>query len=264
MPLTVAALFSMPGLDAFTVLAGRRHLSERTITWAHVIELCDPTPWLQGGELVLTTGLALDPDDEDVQCDYVRRLAGAGAAALGFGTGLSHEAVPAAVCAQADELGLPLFEVPRPVPFLAVTKSVAGRPAAELYETVQRAVEAQRRLTRAALDRGMPGILAALIRLVPGWALVLDRRGQVLAAHPADAARRADAVRAELSRHPARSTQVAISVAVADFNATIQSLGKSRSGAAIWRWVTGTRRPRSTGSSSDMPRRWQAWSCSAR
>lgn len=231
MPLTVAALLSMPGLDELNVLAGRRHLSERTITWAHVIELADPTPWLQGGELVLTTGLGLGPA-EDSQRDYARRLAGAGAAALGFGTGLSYQGVPPAVCAEADELGLPLFEVPRPVPFLAVTKAVAGRLAAEQYETVQRAVDAQRRLTSAALDRGMPGILAALIRLVPGWALVLDRRGQVLAAHPADAARKAEAVRAELSRHPARSTQIAISVAVADFNATIQSLGKGRS---TWR-----------------------------
>ncbi len=149
MPLTVAALLSMPGLDELQVLAGRRHLTERTITWAHVIELADPTPWLQGGELVLTTGLGLGPDEES-QRDYVRRLAGADAAALGFGTGLSFAAVPPAVCAQADELGLPLFEVPRPVPFLAVTKAVAGRLAAEQYETVQRAVEAQRRLTRAA------------------------------------------------------------------------------------------------------------------
>jgi purine catabolism regulator len=43
------------------VLAGRSSL-DREVVWAHSIELTDPAPWLNGGELVLTTGLRLVPD----------------------------------------------------------------------------------------------------------------------------------------------------------------------------------------------------------
>ena len=66
------------------------------LAWAHAIELDDPTPFLRGGELVLTTGLRL-PRAAAGQEEYVDRLVAAGAAALGFGTGLRHGRVPAGV-----------------------------------------------------------------------------------------------------------------------------------------------------------------------
>ena len=54
-------------------LAGRSGLTNE-VTWAHASELDDPTPWLLGGELIMTTGLAI-PSDERGQCDYLERLA---------------------------------------------------------------------------------------------------------------------------------------------------------------------------------------------
>ncbi|MFH8475928.1 PucR family transcriptional regulator ligand-binding domain-containing protein [Streptomyces sp. NPDC018000] len=114
-----------------TVLAGRSAL-DREVVWAHSIELADPTPWLSGGELLLTTGLRL-PGTPAGQRAYVARLAGAGVAAVAFGTGLSHAQVPAAVVAAAEEAGLPLLEVPLPTPFVAITKAVMERLAEQSY-----------------------------------------------------------------------------------------------------------------------------------
>ena len=48
------------------VLAGASEL-DRRIEWVHSIELADPTPWLRGGELLLTTGLHLPADDRFAQ-----------------------------------------------------------------------------------------------------------------------------------------------------------------------------------------------------
>src|SRR6478735_237925 len=59
----------------------------RRVTWAHSTDLDDPTPWLTGGELILTTGLRLDPSPSE-QRAYVERLADAGVAGLGFGVGI--------------------------------------------------------------------------------------------------------------------------------------------------------------------------------
>ncbi|MGH2924151.1 MAG: PucR family transcriptional regulator ligand-binding domain-containing protein, partial [Solirubrobacterales bacterium] len=53
---TVAGLTSELGLE---IVAGEAAAGEREIRWAHISELADPTPWLSGGELLLTTGIQL-------------------------------------------------------------------------------------------------------------------------------------------------------------------------------------------------------------
>ena len=55
-----------------TVVAGEAGL-DRAVRWVHISELDDPTPWLSGGELLLTTGLQLGDDAQ--QREYVARLA---------------------------------------------------------------------------------------------------------------------------------------------------------------------------------------------
>ena len=57
------------------------------LTWVHGIELLDPTPYLSGGELVLTTGQRL-PAERDECRAFVQRLAAHGVGALGFGVGV--------------------------------------------------------------------------------------------------------------------------------------------------------------------------------
>ena len=33
---------------------------DNAVRWVHISEIVDPTPWLSGGELLLTTGLQLE------------------------------------------------------------------------------------------------------------------------------------------------------------------------------------------------------------
>ncbi|WP_433541205.1 PucR family transcriptional regulator ligand-binding domain-containing protein [Streptosporangium sandarakinum] len=129
------------------VLAGHDGL-DRPVSWVAVSELEDPTPFLEGGELVLTTGMRLDADNA---APYVARLVGKGVTGLGLGVGLGHETVPAELVAAAARAGLPLVEVPRDTPFVAISKLVSDLIAAEQYDEISRAFAAQGRLTRAAL-----------------------------------------------------------------------------------------------------------------
>ena len=76
------------------VVAGEAGL-DRPVRWVHISELADPTPWLSGGELLLTTGLPLGDDAE--QREYVARLVRRGLTGLGFGAGFSHDRVPDAL-----------------------------------------------------------------------------------------------------------------------------------------------------------------------
>src|SRR3954469_18723224 len=97
------------------VVAGEAGL-DRAVRWVHISELEDPTPWLSGGELLLTTGLQLGGGAD--QHAYVEPLADHQLAGIGLGTGFSHDTVPEALAATADERGLPLFEVPYEMPFI--------------------------------------------------------------------------------------------------------------------------------------------------
>src|SRR4051794_41982239 len=86
------------------VVAGEAGL-DRAVRWVHISELEDPTPWLSGGELLLTTGMALE--DPERQRAYVRRLAGHGLAGLGLGTGFAPQGVPDPLGEAAPGPGLP-------------------------------------------------------------------------------------------------------------------------------------------------------------
>src|SRR4051812_34894904 len=94
--------------------------AEAPIRWVHPTELGDPTPWLSGGELILTTGMRLKTDV--LQREFVDRLSSRHAAGVGFGTGFDHAKLTEALCEAAREAGLPLFEVPYELPFIAITE----------------------------------------------------------------------------------------------------------------------------------------------
>ncbi|MGW4424334.1 PucR family transcriptional regulator [Streptosporangium sp. NPDC004631] len=158
------------------VLAGQDGL-DRPVRWVAVSELEDPTPFLEGGELVLTTGMRLDAGNAG---PYVDRLVGRGVTGLGFGVGLGHETIPAELVEAAALAGLPLIEVPRDTPFVAIGKLVSDLIAAEQYDEISRAFAAQGRLTRAALrPEGPFAVIDRLAHELGGWAVLLDEAGAV-------------------------------------------------------------------------------------
>jgi PucR family transcriptional regulator, purine catabolism regulatory protein len=164
------------------LVAGEAGL-ENAVRWVHISELEDPTPWLSGGELLLTTGMALE--DPDAQRAYVRRLAGHRLVGLGLGTGFAHREVPAALRETAAELGFPLLEVPYEVPFIAVTEKAASHLVNEHYAVLRRALSAHERLERIVLsERGLDGVAEALASLIGGPAVIFDARGAELVRHP--------------------------------------------------------------------------------
>ena len=155
----------------------------REISFALTTELPEPFPWLSGGELVLTTGIRLPSTGPD-RARYLAGLDQAGVAAVGFGTGLSHPSVPADLVTAADELGLPLFEVPLPTPFTAVAKRVMRRLAEQEYESVLRASRAQPKMTRAVVDGGPGATVRELAVATESTAALLDLGGRVLECWP--------------------------------------------------------------------------------
>ncbi|KOG67418.1 PucR family transcriptional regulator, partial [Streptomyces varsoviensis] len=92
MPPTLASLVHHSALK-LTVLAGEDKLAT-PVRWAHVSELADPVPWMEGGELLLITAMKIDAENPAAMRRYVKRLVGAGVVGLGFAVGVNYEQVP--------------------------------------------------------------------------------------------------------------------------------------------------------------------------
>ncbi|GGX20158.1 hypothetical protein GCM10010297_46810 [Streptomyces malachitofuscus] len=198
MPPTLASLVHHSALK-LTVRAGEDRL-DAPVRWAHASELADPVPYMEGGELLLITALKLDAEDREAMRRYVKRLVGAGVVGLGFAVGVHYEDIPDALVDAARAEGLPLLEVPRRTPFLAISKAVSAAIAADQYRAVTAGFAAQRELTRQTLTAGPEGLLAALAAQVDGWAALYDASGAVVATAPDWAVRRAARLTPDVTR----------------------------------------------------------------
>lgn len=177
MPVTIGQLCADERLR-LRVLAGRGSLHQG-ITWAHTSELLDPTPWLQGGELLMTLGLALT-DDEAEQRAYVGRLAQSGLAGLAFDTGIVHDRVPPAVVDEARAADFPLLAIPADTPFIAISRAVISRLNADEVAAVGLVARRQERVAAGALDDGAAGAVHALARALSATVVLVDADGRVL------------------------------------------------------------------------------------
>ncbi len=172
------------------LLAGEDGL-DLPIRWVHMSELLDPTPWLSGGEVLLSTGMQLDTQVR--QREFIERLVANRTAGLGFAIGIVHDEVPPALIEAAARRDFPLFEVPYELPFIAITEAAFTHLVNEQYAVLRRALAAQERLERVVLsERGLQELAGTLATLVGGAVLLFDARGELLVQHafrrPVDAA----------------------------------------------------------------------------
>lgn len=125
MPITCNSILNMEPLkNEIKLLGGTAGLSN-AVRWTHVLESAEAIQFLQGNELTFITGVSIG-SDTDVLVSVVERLAAQRVAGLVINTGKFILRVPAAVVKKADELGLPLFEIPWKVRLVDVTKLIGA------------------------------------------------------------------------------------------------------------------------------------------
>ena len=186
--LTVEGLVAELGLK---LLSGEE-AAQAHVRWVHSTELPDPTPWLRGGELLLTTGLQLQ--SAKAQRELIVRLAEHEIGGLGFGTGFAHKRLPPALADEARKRSFPLFEVPYELPFIAITERVFAQLLDERYEMLQRSMAGDV-LAEALTGRLYPDELQARLR-----PFGIGERAAVLAFAPPDPAVAAPLVERILAR----------------------------------------------------------------
>lgn len=199
MSVTLDDLLGESSLRLSLVVRGDPGALDAPIVWVHSSESVDPTPYLEGGEMLLVTGLQW-PDElpqegesrangslaeESVQGGgslrgYAARLADAGVRGVGFGIGVAHAAIPQWLVDECEQSGVPLLSVPLETPFIAISKRVArgvssGRRQefASLYHNQQQLIRSTRQIDPVR------GIVTKTAQLVGGWAAFLNPAGSV-------------------------------------------------------------------------------------
>ncbi|MGY2874367.1 PucR family transcriptional regulator, purine catabolism regulatory protein [Marmoricola sp. URHA0025 HA25] len=180
--------------------AGSEALPDTPITAVHISELLDPSPYLTGGELLLTTGITL-PRSRMACRRYVTTLQRSGVSAVGIGLGPVHQEVPAQLASVCAELSFPLLVVPVATPFLTVTKAYWRALSRSSEQHLKDAIAAHRMLVDAAASPDpAASVLRLLARWLAGWAATLDQNGTLDQVHPAGFSDAAQVMQTEVKR----------------------------------------------------------------
>lgn len=183
MAITLRELIRTASFHLSALVDGRPEALDEPISWVHATELIDPTPYVEGGELILTTGLQLSEFEpmDDRERRYVERLNDKGVRGIGFGTGIHHTHVPQWLVAQCESWNVPLIAIPQETPFIAIEKSISRSLADSKQQTVLTLYNEQRQLFRSieTLDP-LSSIIKRLAELIGGWAAFINPLGKVM------------------------------------------------------------------------------------
>ncbi|MFE6870579.1 PucR family transcriptional regulator [Kitasatospora sp. NPDC057692] len=167
------------------VVAGADHL-ERPVRWVHVSELPDVAGMLRGGELVLSTGIAL-PEDREGLARYVRELADIGVAGLVIEYGRRYfDTLPRALVHAAEQRGLPLIALRRELRFVAVTEAVHALVVNAQLEQLRTSEAIHQVFNELVVEGAEPAEVVRQVARIAGAPVVLENLAhQVLTHDPA-------------------------------------------------------------------------------
>ncbi|KUF06171.1 PucR family transcriptional regulator [Leucobacter sp. G161] len=166
---TLSQLLELPELGLSLLQAGP---GDPELSWVSITELLSMNDYLEGGEIIMTTGLSLGANDPGWR-DFVAGLSRARVAAIGFGIGVNHDTVPAPLLHAASTYRVALFEIPLPIPFIAVSKAVAGLLRSDELRAARSALQVQLRLLDSARGTQDPAEVLASISQATGRQLAL-------------------------------------------------------------------------------------------
>ncbi|RAY12507.1 PucR family transcriptional regulator [Actinomadura craniellae] len=167
------------------VVAGHDRLGAR-VRWVHSAEVTDIAHLLHGGELVLTTGIAL-PEQPARLRDYVADLAAVGASGLMVELGRRWAgALPPALISAAEEHGLAVVVLARETIFIDITESVHAYILDAQLAELRASEQLHEIFTRLSVEGASADEVVRQTAVLGGHPVVLENLAhQVLAADAA-------------------------------------------------------------------------------
>lgn len=117
------------------VIAGQKGLS-RQVKWVHVVEVTSIKNLLNGNELILSTGLALQ--EEESFLSLIHQLVECEAAAICIELDTNISTIPKTVLKCADAFNFPIIVFEREVPFVSITQDIHAVIINQQYEMIKK------------------------------------------------------------------------------------------------------------------------------
>jgi purine catabolism regulator len=179
---------------------------DRRVRWLHVTELVNTQGLLQGGELILATGIAL-PQDGEAIARYVDAMADQGVAGLAIELGRRFSEVPSAMVRACARRQLPLIALRCEVPFVKMTEAAHSVILMGQRRVLKLTALAHERFTElSASDADADELVRAAGELAEGQVVFSNLMHQVLAAYSNDGST-VDLL-SRWSRHPSNPASV--------------------------------------------------------
>jgi purine catabolism regulator len=158
---------------------------DRKVRWVHVAEVADIGPLLRGGELVLTTGIALGDDPAELTT-YIDGLADAGASGVVFELVRRWtDALPAALLAAAERRSLPVITLAQETRFVAVTEAVVAMIVDAQLAELRAAEQVHETFTALTVSGAEPSEVLREVARMTGTPVVLETLGHDVLAYDA-------------------------------------------------------------------------------
>lgn len=184
---TVGEVLELPPLRQGRprVVAGVSGLGRR-VRWTHVAELPDIAHLLSGGELLLSTGVAL-PGTDDGLVRFIDELAEVEVSGVVIELGRRFDqTLPEALIEAAGQRGLPLIELRRETPFVRVTEAVHALIVDAQVAELRMSEQVHQTFTELSMQGAPPTeVLRQTARMARAPVVLENLSHQVLAFDPA-------------------------------------------------------------------------------
>ena len=154
--------------------------TERPVTWVHSSEIYEIASLLDGGEVLLTTGLGLIGADDAALARYAEGIGERGAAALVLELGRTFITPPPALVEACERARLGLVVLHAVVPFVRIARIANERILDHEAQGLRRANEVSQAMADALLHRtGVRAMVATLADLTGVEVQLVDVDGKV-------------------------------------------------------------------------------------
>lgn len=182
---SVAEVLDLPAFQSGSpeVLSAQQALGSE-VRWVHVSELTDIGALLDGGELILATGVGL-PETASGLRAYVDDLADAGISGLVLELGRRYQTVPPELISRAEERDLPLIQLRNEIRFVDVTLAVHSLIIESQTQRLQHAAMVHEVFTSLGVEGASPQEIVDEARRITGHSIVLENLARQVLLHSA-------------------------------------------------------------------------------
>ncbi|MBM7573452.1 PucR family transcriptional regulator [Aquibacillus albus] len=180
MGITVKEALNIGALKKGELLAGHGGL-DNLINHVSVIEVPDAHQWFRGNELFLTAFYTIR-DDVKVQIELLENLKQKGSAALGICyPGLYYNQLSEDTKSKANELNIPIIEVPTDVAYIDIISPILKEIEREQFQDIHHAVHVQNQVHEWIVQGAdLQKITLNISKLINEPILIMDQQFHVL------------------------------------------------------------------------------------